>query len=75
MCLLVPFLPSCLLKIYLELKQATHGGRSLFTGPGNRTPRCSFHHLQLAFETPATNKITPNLHVLLGRLAESCGIM
>lgn len=39
MCLLMPFLPSCLLKIYLELKQAGHGGRErLFTQRGgNRT--------------------------------------
>lgn len=39
MCLLMPFLPSCLLKIYLELKQAGHGGRTrLFTQRGgNRT--------------------------------------
>lgn len=53
----------------------SRGQEPLYSGPGNRTPRCSFHHLQLAFETPATNKISPNLHFLLGRLAESSGIM
>lgn len=39
MCLLMPFLPSCLLKIYLVLKQAGHGGQErLFTHRGgNRT--------------------------------------
>lgn len=52
MCLLVPFLPSCLLKIYLELKQAGHGGRSdylpreLVTGPCSALFSTSSLHFQ-----------------------------
>lgn len=52
MCLLLPFLPSCLLKIYLELKQAGHGGRSdylpreLVTGPCSALFSTSSLHFQ-----------------------------
>lgn len=55
MCLLVPFLPSCLLKIYLELKQATHGGRSLFTQDlvtGPRTAPFTTSNLHLKHQQP-----------------------
>lgn len=65
MCLLVPFLPSCLLKIYLELKQAARGGRSdyllgeLVTGPRAALFSTSVLHFQ--------QEISQDLRFSLGR--------
>lgn len=69
MCLLVPFLPSCLLKIYLELKPAAHGGRSdcllreLVTGPCSAPSSPSGLH----FQHRRPEKTRQNLHFFWGR--------
>lgn len=50
------------------------GQKRLFApGAGNRTLLCTFQHLHLAFSTPATEKISQNLHFLLGKAALPTG--